>query len=82
MARQELVNVLKGIDPLRQKTQVSKAQIMRDFCNMYLEKYAKIHSNYILIETEYKGLHAMSAQIRICQNKRGRTAFCSTPFLI
>ena len=43
MARQELVNVLKGIDPLKKKTQASKAQTMKDFCSMYLEKYAKIH---------------------------------------
>lgn len=43
MARQELVKVLNGINPLETRRQSSKDQNMTTLCEAYLSRYARIH---------------------------------------
>lgn len=43
MARQELVKVLNGVDPLDKRIQASQNQTMKVLCEAYLTRYAMIH---------------------------------------
>lgn len=43
MARQELAKVLTGTNPLDQKKQSSKDQVVKVLCEDYLSRYARIH---------------------------------------
>ena len=43
MAKQELVKVLSGINPLDKRKQSSKDQMMKSLCEAYLSRYARIH---------------------------------------